>query len=81
MEVNASIPYIKVDISDYEAKEIAVSVISKKFGICKSNYIDHDGCLCDESEISAGTHSSFESTKIRIATPLDLAVIEVLKSL
>ena len=81
MEINASIPHIKVNISDYEANTITLSVISKKFGISKHSYIDNHNWLCEDIEVRSGSHSSFDTEKIREATKIDLAVVEVLKHL
>lgn len=81
MEVSASIPYIKVDISDYEAGKITLSVISKKFEIGRDHFIDDTGWLCENNEIGAGIHSCFEVAKIREATELDKAIILILKKL
>jgi hypothetical protein len=70
----------KVTLSPAEVRRVAVAAICEKVKLPKPDcYINEDGYLAYEYEDRRGSHSSFETEIVRVATDDDRAAVKILE--
>lgn len=72
----------EVNISQETMRQVAIRYIYERYGIMESMYVDKDGQLLDEVEISAGSHSYWETQLVKEkATEEDRILTQAIKLL
>lgn len=72
--------YEEVDIHPRQIKEILLQALGKMYGMPPHAFVKN-GDLLREDEVSAGSHSYFEETKIRKADEKDKWITQILSEI
>ena len=73
-------PYFESEISDENAKEIAIKVLEKVCDFNSDYYINKDGRLCWEEEFHT-SHVEWTNHVLRKATERDKFLVDVFKAI